>query len=347
MYMRVLTVAIAALVWAVPAAGQQRGTMEFGAFASAGSFDNDLSLKTGYGAGGRLGMYLHPRWSIEFEDGEMRASRPNGLRDVNVGILSGRLVSVPIKSGALSFLLGAGAGLSTETNFMHTYGLDALVGAKVALHNNVALRVDGVWDWLANENWKSYKTVRIGLAVYRHPSHKTRIVTVTTAAGTIPHSDSVSAEETRRLREREAALLALRDSLSRAHAIAAATSAATSATMQAEIHFEFDNSELDDAARALLDDKVAVFRANPDMTISIMGHADLFGTDAYNMALGSRRAQAASAYIVSRGVDASRVIIDSKGESQPVTEAPGIAGQAPNRRANFRLLIAPNLIRKP
>jgi len=75
--------------------------MEFGAFASAATFDNSLSLKTGYGGGGRAGMFFDPRWSIEFEDAEMRASRPNGLRDVNVGILSGRLVAVPIISGSL------------------------------------------------------------------------------------------------------------------------------------------------------------------------------------------------------------------------------------------------------
>jgi len=84
---------------------------------------------------------------------EMRASRPNGLKDVNVGILSGRLVAVPFKTGALSVLLGAGAGVSTETNFMHSYGVDGLVGMKLALNPNTAFRIDGVWDWLANEKW--------------------------------------------------------------------------------------------------------------------------------------------------------------------------------------------------
>src|SRR5665213_108462 len=139
MSFQVYAVGVAVLAWAVPAAAQERGTIEFGGFASAGSFDNSLSLKTGYGGGGRVGAYLDPRWSIEFEDAEMRATRPNGLRDVNVGLLSGRLVGVPVKSGAFSLLLGGGAGVSTETNFMHTYGVDALVGAKFALRQNVAL----------------------------------------------------------------------------------------------------------------------------------------------------------------------------------------------------------------
>ena len=216
MSIRAVTVGLAALLWTVPAAAQQRGTMEFGAFASAASFDNALSLKTGYGGGGRVGMFLDPRWSIEFEDAEMRASRPNGLRDVNVGLLTGRLVAVPIKSGALSFLVGAGAGISTETNFLHSYGVDALVGAKFALTDNAALRVDGVWDWLANEDWKSYRSVRVGLSLYRHPAQRTQIVTVMAPAPApimLAHEDSVSAAETRRLRDSDAALRALRDSL--------------------------------------------------------------------------------------------------------------------------------------
>ena len=222
MSFRAITVGVAALVWAVPAAAQERGTMEFGAFGSAASFDNSLSLKTGYGGGGRIGMFLDPRWSIEFEDAEMRATRPNGLADVNVGILSGRLVAIPFKSGALSFLAGAGAGVSTETNFLHTYGVDALIGAKYAFRENAAFRVDGVWDWLANEDWKSYRSVRVGLSLFRRPAKEVRTVTVVTPAPPpmmMMPQDSVSAAETRRLRERDAALRALRDSLNNAPVI--------------------------------------------------------------------------------------------------------------------------------
>lgn len=330
---------VATLVWALPVAAQERGTVEFGAFGSAASFDNSLSLKTGFGGGGRVGAFLDPRLSIEFEDAELRASRPDGLKDVNVGILSGRLVGVPIKQGALSIILGAGAGVSTETNFMHTYGVDGLVGAKFALNDHVALRVDGVLDWLANQNWKTYRSVRAGISVYRRPARTLQMVTVVTPAPApimIAHDDSVSATETRRLRDRDAALRALRDSLANAPV---ATSTANVATMQATIHFGFDKSELTDSARAILDQKVQVFRASPTMNIGIRGYTDLIGTNAYNMALGSRRAKAAKAYLVARGIDASRVSIESEGERDPVTRADGVAAQAPNRRVIFRLLI--------
>lgn len=173
MSVRILFVGIAALVLSMPAAAQERGTMELGAFASGAQFDHDLSLKTGFGGGGRIGMYLDRTWSVEFEDAEMRATRPNGLQDVNVGLLSGRLVNTPARLGRVQLLAGVGLGVSTETNFMHSYGVDALVGAKVPITDRVAFRVDGVMDWLANEDWKSYRSIRMGLSVYRHPLVRT------------------------------------------------------------------------------------------------------------------------------------------------------------------------------
>lgn len=109
--------------------------------------------------------------------------------------------------------------------------------------------------------------------------------------------------------------------------------------MQARIQFAFDKSVITDSAKAVLDQKLEVFRANPGMTIVITGHAGMIGTDAYNLALGERRAEASKAYLVSHGIDARRITVETRGESQPITDAPGIAGQAPNRRAIFRLVI--------
>jgi peptidoglycan-associated lipoprotein len=288
-------------------------------------------------------MFLDPRWLVEFEKAEMRATRPSGLKDVNVGVLASRLIFVPITAGRLSFLVGGGGGISTETNFLHSYGVDALVGAKLALNDNASLRVDGSWDWLANESWQQYKSVRIGISLYRHPNKTVQRVTVTTPGPMTTRDDSVSATETFRLRQRDAALAALRDSLRNAPVrTSAMTSAATLATMQARIHFAFDKSVLTDSATHILDDKVQVFRDNPAMTIAIMGYTDDKGTDSYNMALGERRAQSAKDYIVGKGIDASRVIIESKGERQQIDNS----ADAPNRRAVFQLLITPDVVKE-
>jgi len=350
------TAGLAALLFALPALAQQRGTVEFGAFGSAASFDNALSLKSAFGGGGRVGAFLDPRWSLEFEDAEMRATRPNGLQNVNVGLLSSRIVNVPLKTGPFSLIVGLGGAVSTETNFMHSYGVDGLAGVKIALGDNAAFRVDGVYDWLANQKWKTYRSIRAGLSLYRRPSRETitRIETRTIAAEPAPmtvHEDSVSAGETRRLRDRDAALRFLRDSLRnnppRALPAAPTTTARTMETMQAAIHFAFDKSVLTDSAKAILDDKIPVFRANPTMTIVMVGYTDVKGTDAYNMALGERRAEATRAYIVAQGIDAGRVLLESKGARAQLPESSGPAGEASNRRVVFRLLMTPDVILKP
>jgi outer membrane protein OmpA-like peptidoglycan-associated protein len=161
------------------------------------------------------------------------------------------------------------------------------------------------------------------------------------------HDDSVSASETRRLRDRDAALRALRDSLRNAPKLVPTTSAATMETMQAAIHFGFDQSVLTDSAKAILDSKVGVFKANPTMTIVMVGYTDVKGSDAYNMALGQRRAEATKSYIVERGIDAGRVLMESKGKRAQIANSGGAAGEAENRRAIFRLLMTPDVILKP
>lgn len=342
MSLRTFIIAAAVLVLAVPVAAQQRGTVEFGAFGSVGRFDKALTLDQAYGGGGRIGAYLTPSLSLEFEKGEMKAGRTLGLKDVNVGILTARMTQVLARAGGLSLLIGAGAGASTETNFMHTYGVNALVGAKIAVGPNAALRADLIGDWLANEDWKAYQRVHVGLSLYRHPSHLTRIVNVEVPAPA--RADSVSAAEQARRRGVELAYAALRDSLSRNRAVAAAptavSSAAALATMEEKIHFATDKSDLDAEARGILDAKVAVFRANPDMRIVIVGNTDERATDEYNLLLGGRRSDAAKAYLVGKGIDPSRIVVTSDGERQPTAAGTTTDAQALNRRAEFRLLIA-------
>jgi peptidoglycan-associated lipoprotein len=347
MSFRIFTIGVAALVCAVPAAAQQRGTVEFGAFGSMGSFDKALTLDRGMGGGGRIGVFLDPRWAIEFDKGEMRTTRTLGLKDVNTGILAGRLVLTPIKSGALSILLGAGAGASTETNFLHSYGINALLGAKIALNDNVALRADLINHWLANESWKSYRALHLGLSLYRHPAQITKTVTV--QAPPAPVAVPVCANndaELARLRRIEADYRALRDSLNRP-AVAPVSSAAALATMEEKIHFATDKSDLTAESQAILDSKVTVFRANPEMRIVIVGNTDERATDAYNMALGRRRSDAAKAYLVSKGIDPIRIVVTSEGERQPTAAGVTPDAQALNRRAEFRLLIASDFLVPP
>ncbi len=342
MIRKIAFIGAAALMCAIPAAAQERGTVEFGAFGSGGMFNKSLTLNSGFGGGGHVGMFLDPRWALEFEGSEMQASRPGGAANANVGMLSGRLVNTLFRGDVVSILAGAGAAGSTETSFLHSYGVNAMLGAKFAVSERAAIRVDAVADWLANYKWKSNQRLQVGMTFARSPNHTVRIVNVPVAAAPyVQQPDSVSAEEQARRRRMAQEYRDLRDSLNRAPAPAAmpASSAAALATMEEKIHFATDKSDLSPESKSLLDAKVAVFRANPGMRIVIMGNADLRASDTYNMALGERRSAAAKAYLVAKGIDPIRIETGSHGERNPIAAGTSKEAEAINRRDGFRLII--------
>ncbi|HEX9705738.1 MAG TPA: OmpA family protein [Gemmatimonadales bacterium] len=337
MFARAITVGVAVLIGAAPAVAQTRGTMEFGAFGSAGTFDQSVSLGGGMGGGGRVGMFLVPRLSFEAEGSAMRAGRADGVSgpDVNVGLIYGRVLWAPVQWGNSALLLGAGIA-HVDYEFFESYGFNALGGVKLGLSPTVALRVDGVADFLANSPHTNL-AIRAGLSFYRNPARFTNTVTVQGPQ----RPDSVSAAEQRRLRNTAADYSRLRDSLwANRLKPGVPSSASALATMKAMIHFDHDKSDLTDSAKAILNDKVGVFRANPAMRIVIVGYASEPGSVAYNLALGTRRAEAAKAYLVAQGVDPIRIEIATRGEGQLLVEGPGEYADAENRRGQFRLLIA-------
>ena len=74
MIRRMIFLGAASLMCAIPAAAQERGTVEFGAFGSGGMFNKSLTLNSGFGVGGHVGAYLDPNWAVEFEGGHRSAS---------------------------------------------------------------------------------------------------------------------------------------------------------------------------------------------------------------------------------------------------------------------------------
>ena len=102
-----------------------------------------------------------------------------------------------------------------------------------------------------------------------------------------------------------------------------------------DVNFQFDQYTLTDDAKATLDELGQALKANPQFAVTIEGHADERGTVEYNLALGEQRAQAAKAYLVALGIDASRVDTISYGEQQPIDAGHDELAWAINRRAHF------------
>lgn len=165
------------------------------------------------------------------------------------------------------------------------------------------------------------------------------------AAAERARADSIAADSARRAQE-EAERLARQRAADSAAAVAAAAAEVRN-TLAAMIHFDFDKSNIRPDDAAMLDQKVAILNANPDLRIRINGHCDERGSDEYNLALGNRRSTAAKNYLVSHGVDASRIETASYGEERPVAMGHDEDSWAQNRRDEFEILSGGDMLRRP
>jgi peptidoglycan-associated lipoprotein len=103
------------------------------------------------------------------------------------------------------------------------------------------------------------------------------------------------------------------------------------------VYFDFDNATLDYQAQELLKQKAMWLRDNPDANVVIEGHCDERGTNAYNLALGERRAESAKTFLVNLGIPGMRLTTISYGEEKPVDMGQNEEAWAKNRRAGFVL----------
>ena len=108
--------------------------------------------------------------------------------------------------------------------------------------------------------------------------------------------------------------------------------------MAADAHFDFDKSVLKPEGRAKLDDLVGKLKAVNLEVIIAIGHTDSIGSNAYNMKLSMRRADAIKAYLISKGIEANRIHTEGKGETQPVADNKTKEGRAKNRRVEIEVV---------
>lgn len=105
-------------------------------------------------------------------------------------------------------------------------------------------------------------------------------------------------------------------------------------TLQADTLFDFDKSNLKSEGVATLNKLAQDIKKMKLEVVIIVGYTDGIGTDAYNIALGQRRANAVKAFLTNDGgVEATRVYTESKGKADPVASNATAEGRAKNRRA--------------
>jgi OOP family OmpA-OmpF porin len=105
------------------------------------------------------------------------------------------------------------------------------------------------------------------------------------------------------------------------------------------INFEFNKAVLLPSSYPTLKDLAQVMSEYPDYTLSIAGHTDSKGADAYNLRLSDDRAASARTYMLSQAVPADRIVSHGFGETKPIADNATDAGRAINRRVEFDLYL--------
>ncbi len=104
------------------------------------------------------------------------------------------------------------------------------------------------------------------------------------------------------------------------------------------VNFALDSAELTPESYAILNRVASELKEWPEVRVEVGGHTDWTGTDGYNMDLSQRRSESVRSYLVSKGIDSSRLKAKGYGETQPVATNDTGAGRAKNRRVELKKL---------
>ncbi|MDZ5761623.1 peptidoglycan-associated lipoprotein Pal [Lyticum sinuosum] len=99
------------------------------------------------------------------------------------------------------------------------------------------------------------------------------------------------------------------------------------------IFFKLNKSNITAEAQSVLNKQVEFIKQNQNLQFVIEGHCDERGTREYNMALGERRANAVKNYLISKGIDSSRLSVVSFGKEKPADEGHNEEAWEHNRRS--------------
>lgn len=110
-----------------------------------------------------------------------------------------------------------------------------------------------------------------------------------------------------------------------------------------DIYFDLDDAAIRPDAEPVLDYIVTLMKEHPEIRVAATAHCDSRNSD-YNQGLAIRRAQAANAYLVSKGISAQRILLEKRGRPSvpnPCTNNPActLAEQQLNRRTEFNIIV--------
>jgi outer membrane protein OmpA-like peptidoglycan-associated protein len=106
----------------------------------------------------------------------------------------------------------------------------------------------------------------------------------------------------------------------------------------ADAYFEFDDYKITEASYPIMDQVVTILNRYPAIRLEIAAHTDNMGSFEYNMTLSQKRTQSMIDYLVSQGIESSRLVGKGYGESRPIASNSTEEGRMMNRRVEFIIL---------
>ncbi len=104
------------------------------------------------------------------------------------------------------------------------------------------------------------------------------------------------------------------------------------------IYFDYDKAEIKPENIAFLKKIIRVIDGHSDLRIKVTGHTDGDGSDAYNEELSKKRAQTLIDFFIANGLSRDRIVLDFKGEKQPIDNNATPEGKQRNRRVDFSFI---------
>ncbi|GEM_PF-2370120 len=330
--------AVLALSLPFTASAQRKGALEIGGFGRFTKFADTLQIDNGLGGGGRAGVFFARNWSIEMDVSYAEADvlkrplivdRGKVLDKVSHTLWSYRLLYNAPLSERVKLLLGAGYGYDAfgmERNVApRGGGPQGLVGLRLVLNDRFSLRFEGTGQYTLPEDQDA------------KPNPRTTHFDIGGQGGL---SISFFTRDPKPRIQYDTTIITRRDTVYQTRIDTIRVAAATPTTVAGRpivigaINFAFNKSDITDEAKKILDLIAASLneQVNSSRTIDVTGNTDAIGSEQYNIKLGQDRADQAKAYLVSKGVQASRVNARTAGEGDPLAPNTTDNGRATNRR---------------
>lgn len=247
----------------------------------------------------------------------------------------------------------AKAGIGYETIDKHYSNnkdsafLNAGVGAKIALVENIALKLEAVYFLKENDRrWDSNVALLAGLNFAFGPKTQPAApVEAEPVAAPAPKPTPAAVVVAPKPApvvvdgdDDNDGVLNSKDKCPNTPAGHAVDSDGCSKLVTLEVNFKSALFEVDDASEAKVKEFAEFLKEMPNYSAKIVGHTDSVGSDADNQILSENRANSVKAFIVNEGIQANRISTEGKGEKSPIASNETKEGKAKNRRIEAELI---------